>query len=93
VYARAVTDISLVLLWLPATFSGAILWDGLGIVPDPPSKGEKVMLWGLTTNDWGEIHWWISAAAVVATLLHIVLDWKAFKGAVRYMVRAHGMPE
>ena len=93
VYSRAVTDISLVLLWLPATFSGVILWDGLGIVPESPGKGEKIMLWGLTTNAWGEIHWWISAAAVIATLLHFVLDWKAFKGAMKYLVRSHGMPE
>ena len=50
------------------------------------------MLWGLTKNDWGQIHWWISAAAVGLTLLHIVLDWKAFKGAIRYLVHARGLP-
>jgi len=92
VYARALTDISLVLLWLPATFSGVILWETLGIVPAGPGKGERVMLWGLTTREWGEIHWWVSVAAVAFTLLHIVLDWKAFKGAVKYLVHARGVP-
>jgi len=92
VYARAFTDIWLVLLWLPATFSGGILWETLGLVPEGPGKGERVMLWGLTTNGWGEIHLWVSLAAVAFTLFHIILDWKALKGAIKYFVRARGLP-
>ena len=91
-YARAVTDIFLVLAWLPATFTGVILWPTTGFVPDGPGKGERIMLWGLTSNQWGDIHWWVSAVAVGLTLLHIALDWKAFKGALKYLVHARGVP-
>lgn len=91
-YTRVLTDISLVLLWLPATFTGLILWETLGFVPEGPGKGERVMLWGLTTAEWGTVHLWISIAAVAFTLLHVVLDWKALKGAVKYFVRARGIP-
>lgn len=92
VYARAVTDVFLVLLWLPATLTGILLWEPAGFVPEGPGKGERVMLWGLTTGEWGDLHWWISAAAVAMTLLHILLDWKAFKGALKYLVHARGIP-
>lgn len=88
-YARATTDILLLLTWLPATFTGIILWQPLGIVPEGPGKGERVMLWGLTTSQWGDIHWWICAAAVGFTLLHIALDWKMFKGGMRYLFHRH----
>lgn len=84
VYARSVTDVLLVLAWIPATFTGVILWAPVGLVPEGPGKGERIMLWGQTTAEWGTIHWWLSAAAVAFTLLHIVLDWRAFKGAMKY---------
>jgi len=91
-YARAMSDMLLVLLWLPATLTGLMLWEPLGMVPAGPGKGEKVLLWGLTTGQWGDIHWWVSAAAVAVTLLHVALDFKAFKGAVKYLIRARGVP-
>ncbi|MGE0599345.1 MAG: DUF4405 domain-containing protein [Dehalococcoidia bacterium] len=93
VYARSVTDVFLLLTWVPAAFSGIILWDTLGIVPAGPGKGEREMLWSLTTSQWGEIHWWVSAAALAFTLVHIALDWKMFKGAMRYLFHRHPMPE
>jgi len=92
IYTRAITDIALILLWLPATFTGLILWETLGLVPEGPGKGERVMLWGLTTNAWGDVHLWISIAAVAFTLLHLVIDWKALKGAIAYFIRARGLP-
>jgi len=91
--ARAITDVFLLLSWIPAIFTGVILWDTLGIVPEAPGKGEKVMLWGLTTNEWGDIHWWISAVAVGFTMLHIALDWRMFKGAMRFLFHQHPLPE
>ena len=92
VYARSVTDIFLFLAWIPATFTGVILWAPTGLVPEGPGKGERIMLWGLTTSEWGNIHWWVSAVAVGLTLLHIMLDWKAFKGAIKYLVHARAVP-
>ncbi|MBI5949479.1 MAG: DUF4405 domain-containing protein [Chloroflexi bacterium] len=88
VYTRALTDILLVLLWLPAALTGVLLWQPLGVVPDSPGRGEKIMLWGLTTREWGDIHWWICVAAVAVTVLHVALDFKAFKGAVGYVISA-----
>ena len=46
------------------------------------------MLWGMTTSEWGDIHWWGSVAAVAVTVLHVALDFKAFKGAVGYVINA-----
>lgn len=92
IYARAVTDVFLVLLWLPATITGILLWEPAGFIPEGPGKGERIMLWGLTTSEFGDLHWWLSVAAVAMTLLHILLDWKAFKGAMKYLLHSRGIP-
>lgn len=92
IWSRAMVDIFLVLAWLPATITGVMLWAPAGLVPDGPGKGERVMLWGLTTREWGDIHWWICVVAVALTLLHIALDFKAFKGAMKYLIHSHGIP-
>ena len=92
IWARAVVDIALVLAWLPATLTGILLWDPAGFTPTGPWRGEREMLWGYTTHQWGDIHWWICVAAVALTLAHIALDFKAFKGAMKYLVHAHGVP-
>lgn len=53
VYARGVTDVFLLLTWLPATFTGVILWDTLGIVPEGPGKGEPGEIFRLESRDVG----------------------------------------
>lgn len=44
----------------------------------------------MTKGEWGDIHWWVAVAVAVAvvliTLLHLVIDYKALKGAARYLV-------
>lgn len=92
VWLRAIVDISLLLSWTVATFTGVILWPDIGLTPEPPNKGEKVMLWSLTTGEWGTIHTYASLAAVAITLLHIWLDWKALKGAIKYLIHSRGVP-
>ena len=92
IWARAVVDIALVLAWLPATLTGILLWDPAGFTPTGPGRGEREMLWGYTTHQWGDIHWWVCVAAVALTLAHIALDFKAFQGAMKYLVHAHGVP-
>lgn len=85
---RPVVDVALILTWLVATFSGVILWPEVGITPAGPGKGEKVMLWTLTTAQWGDIHTYASLVAVAVTVLHVWIDWKALKGAIKYLAHA-----
>jgi hypothetical protein len=40
--------------------------------------GERLVttLWGMTREEWGEVHFWIAAATLVVLSLHLVLHWK-----------------
>ena len=54
--------------------------------------GPRLELWGLGRHDWGDVHFWIAVATIVVTLIHIVIDWKALRGVIRYLTSAHRGP-
>lgn len=85
VYARAVTAIALIIVWLLSAFSGLILW----LAPDLRQAGQQPLLFGITKQNWGEIHFWICVVVVVVTLVHIIIDWKALRGVIRYLTSVH----
>ncbi|MFH1031397.1 MAG: DUF4405 domain-containing protein [Chloroflexota bacterium] len=85
VYARAVVAIMLIVVWLLAAFTGLLLW----LTPTGPGSGQRVLLLGLTKQEWGDIHFWISVAVLIVTLIHIVIDWKALRGVIRYLTSVH----
>ena len=85
VYARAVIAIALITTWILSAFSGLIL----GLAPEVRRAGQQPLLFGITKNNWGEIHFWVCVAVVVVTILHIIVDWKALRGVIRYMTSVH----
>ena len=89
VYARAVVGIALITTWSLSAFTGFLLW----LAPTGPQSGRQPLLLGLTKSEWGDIHFWVSVAAIVVTLVHLVLDWRALRGVIRYMTSVHRRPE
>ncbi len=85
VYVRAVTAIALIITWSLSAFSGLILW----LSPDVRQAGRQLLLFGITKQNWGEIHFWICVAVVVVTIVHIIIDWKALRGVIRYLTSVH----
>jgi hypothetical protein len=85
VCARAVIAITLIVVWLSAALSGLILW----LAPEGRQSGQQELLFGLTKQSWGDVHFWICVVAIVITVLHIIVDWKALRGIVRYMTSVH----
>lgn len=85
VYARAVIAIALIIVWVLSAFSGLILW----LAPEVRQSGQQPLLFGITKQSWGEIHFWICVAVVVVTVVHIIVDWKALRGVIRYMTSVH----
>ena len=53
------------------------------------SPREGFTLLGLDRHEWGDIHWWVAVATMAVTAMHLVIDWKALKGALRYLVSVH----
>lgn len=85
IYARAVIAIALITVWVLSAFSGIILW----LAPEVRRAGQQPLLFGITKQNWGEIHFWICVAVVVVTIIHIIVDWKALRGVIRYLTSVH----
>ena len=85
IYARAIIAIALIVTWLLSAFSGLILW----LAPEVRRAGQQPLLFSITKENWGDIHFWICIAVVVVTILHIIIDWKALRGVMRYMTSVH----
>jgi len=85
VYARAITAIVLITVWILSAFSGLILW----LAPEVRQPGQQPLLFDITKSEWGDIHFWICVAVVAVTLVHIIIDWKALRGVIRYLTSVH----
>lgn len=88
-YARAVTAIILFIVWSLSGFTGFLLW----IAPEGPRSGRALLLLDMTKSEWGDVHLWMSLAALVVTVIHIAIDWCALRGCMRYLASAHRGPE
>jgi hypothetical protein len=85
VYARAIIAIVLIISWSLSAFSGLILW----LAPEVRRAGQQPLLFNITKESWGEIHFWISVVVVIVTIVHIIVDWKALRGVIRYLTSVH----
>jgi hypothetical protein len=85
IYARAVIAVALITVWILSAFSGLILW----LAPEVRRAGQQPLLFGITKQSWGEIHFWICVAVVIVTIIHIIIDWKALRGVIRYLTSVH----
>jgi len=85
VYVRAITAITLFIVWILSAFSGIILW----LAPEVRRAGQQPLLFDITKENWGAIHFWICVAVVGVTIVHIIIDWKALCGVIRYLTSTH----
>jgi len=81
---RAVIALSMLIIWSFVVLTGVLLW----LAPHGQGAGQLDFIAGLNRHEIGDIHFYISLAAVALTLAHVVVDWKAFMGLMRYMVNA-----
>ena len=88
VYARAVIAIMLITVWSLVALTGLLLW----LAPSGPRSGQIPLLFEMTKHEWGDIHFWIAVATVVVTLVHLVIDWRALRGVIRYLTSVHRGP-
>jgi len=89
VYARAVVAIMLVTVWTLVALSGLVLW----LAPSGQGAGRQLLLMGLTKSEWGDTHFWIAVAVMIVTVIHMIIDWKALRGVVRYLASVHRAPK
>jgi len=88
VYARAVVAIMLITVWVLVALTGLLLW----LAPEGRRAGRIPLLFELTKSEWGDIHFWIAVAVLAVTVVHIIIDWKALRGVIRYLTSVHRRP-
>jgi len=88
-YVRGVVALSMLLVWGAVAFSGVLMW----LAPEGQRSGRALLLFGWDKHFWGDVHLWLSLTALGLTAIHLIVDWRALCGCVRYLVRAHRAPD
>ena len=78
---RAVVAFALIVLWAISALTGFLLY----VAPTGQRSGRLILLF-LTKAAWGDVHFWISIAAGIVTIIHVIIDWKALKACMRFLV-------
>jgi len=81
---RAIISLSMLILWSFVLLTGIFLW----LAPRGQGAGQTDYIIGLNRHEIGDIHFYFSIIAVIFTIAHLLIDWKAFKGLMRYLVHA-----
>lgn len=84
---RALIALTLIVLWILAALTGFLLY----VAPAGPRSGGLIMFL-LTKAQWANVHFWLSVAASLVTTMHIVIDWKALTGCVRFLTSVERKP-
>ena len=85
---RAVIGIALITAWSLVIVSGLVLW----AAPHGPRSGRRELLLGLAKREWGDVHLWLSLAALAVTAAHVAVDWRMMRSAMRSLVHSPSEP-
>jgi len=85
IYTRAVVAIILITIWTLVALTGLLLW----LAPAGSGSGKQILIFEMTKSWWGEAHFWIAVGTFVVTVIHIIIDWKALRSVIKYLVSVH----
>lgn len=77
---RAVVAVWLFVLWGSSAVTGFLLY----AAPTGRRSGQVTYVL-FTKATWGDIHFWVSVAAGIVTILHVVIDWRALRACARFL--------
>lgn len=86
-YIRAIVAVSLIAVWSVVGLSGFLLY----VAPHGPRSGWTILLILIKTQ-WGDVHFWFSVVAIIVTVIHIAVDWRALRGCIRYLTSIERSP-
>ncbi len=66
--------------------SGPLLGEGIG---HGSAHKSITFLWGLTRQEWGDIHFWVSIALLAILALHLFLHWRWIASVIRNQPKEH----
>jgi len=86
---KGLVAIIMLMVWFVVIVTGLLMW----AAPRGHGLGSEPFILGLTRHDIGEFHLIVALIAVAVTIVHVCIDWKAFKGLMRYMIQAGHQPK
>ena len=81
---RAVIGITLITAWSLVIVSGVVLW----AAPQGPRSGQQELLFGLAKREWGDVHLWLSLAALTVTAVHVAVNRGMLRSAMRSLIHS-----
>jgi hypothetical protein len=81
---RAIIGIALITAWSLAIVSGLVLW----AAPNGPRSGRQELLFGLAKREWGDVHLWLSLAALAVTAVHVAVNRGMLRAAMRSLIHS-----
>jgi hypothetical protein len=86
-YLRSVTAISMITVWGAMIMTGFLIY----IAPTGPRSG-RLPIFFLNKGQWVDLHFWIGLLAIFFTVMHVIIDWKALLGCLRYLASLERRP-
>ncbi len=60
--------------------------------PLPPGTNKRLMLWGLSRHEWGDVHFWTAILLLAVLLIHLMLHWDWIVSVARKRLMVAGAP-
>lgn len=79
---RPYLAVLLIVTWLAVAATGFLLW----AAPEGRQSGRQELWLGLTKSGWSDIHLWVAVAVIAVTIAHLIVDWRALRGAMRHLI-------
>ena len=81
-YARVIVVVALIVFWSLTATTGLFLlagpWEDLGYT----EARARLLVLGLTEEQWGDIHFRSALTSVIVTVVHFLMEWRAFRGSL-----------
>lgn len=66
--------------------SGRLIGEGTGYAA---AQKPITLLWGLTRQEWGSVHFWVSMALMAVLAIHLFLHWRWIVSVIRNQPKEH----
>ena len=79
-HLRSLVAVFLIITWSIMVLTGLLLY----IAPTGPRSGRQI-LFLLTKALGGDVLFWVCLVAILMTVIHVIVDWRALRGCIRYL--------
>ena len=83
VIIRLTLSLTLIITGVLLGLTGILMW----LSPTGQHSGSTILFLGLSKDEMGDVHFYLSMITMFVALAHIVLSWKIIRGYFRYLIK------